>query len=166
MGEAAVRMVSGKGVIQMRFFPVLLVLTLAAWCMPASAGAAEAGTPEPSSTLPAASVPMTRQIDFQSTVNGRQYRIQIALPFAKAPAAGFPVIYVLDGDGYFGTWSFAARMRAMSGELEHAVVVGIGYPESASSVESMMGRRMNELVPSIDPGETRFRAGLPGSAEP
>ncbi|MFM7275087.1 MAG: alpha/beta hydrolase [Gammaproteobacteria bacterium] len=109
---------------------------------------------------------MTRQIDFQSTVNGRQYRIQIALPFAKAPAAGFPVIYVLDGDGYFGTWSFAARMRAMSGELEHAVVVGIGYPESASSVESMMGRRMNELVPSIDPGETRFRAGLPGSAEP
>lgn len=157
---------SGKGAMQMLFFPLLRVMTLAAWCLAGPAGAAGTASVSPSSSLPAASVPMTRQIDFQSKVNGRHYRVQIALPFAAAPAAGFPVIYVLDGDGYFGTWSFAARMRAVSGELGHAVVVGIGYPESASGLDAMMGRRMNELVPSIDPGETRLRVGLPGSEEP
>ncbi|MFM7626448.1 MAG: alpha/beta hydrolase [Gammaproteobacteria bacterium] len=110
------------------------------------------------STGSVAALPMTRQIDFQSKVNGRRYRIQIALPFGKTPpAAGYPVVYVLDGDGYFGTWSFAARMRAGAGELAEAVVVGIGYPESESSVDAMMGRRMSELVPSVDPAEARFR---------
>ncbi len=165
-GAALRRVFFGKGGQQMRFFPVLLVLTLAGWCMPGSADAAGAEAVAPSSTLPSASVPMTRQIDFQSQVNGRHYRIQIALPFAEAPAAGFPVIYVLDGDGYFGTWSFAARMRAVSGELEHAVVVGIGYPESASSLDAMMGRRMSELVPSIDPAEATLMSAVPGAGKP
>ena len=166
MGAQQVGAVPGKGVIQMRFFPVSLGLMLALWCMTGFAGAVETETPAPSSTLPAAGLPMTRQIDFQSGVNGRHYRIQIALPFAEAPPAGFPVVYVLDGDGYFGTWSFAARMRAVSGELEHAVVVGIGYPESASSFEAMMGRRMSELVSSIDPAEAKRMSAAPGAGKP
>ena len=119
-----------------------------------------------SMSSPAATVPMTRQVDFQSKRNGRHYRIQIALPFGEAPPAGFPVIYVLDGDGYFGGWAFASRMRAVSGELGQAVVVGIGYPESASSLDALMGRRMNELVPSLDPAETAHRTPSAAAAEP
>ncbi|MFM7067730.1 MAG: alpha/beta hydrolase [Gammaproteobacteria bacterium] len=102
---------------------------------------------------------MTRQLDFVSKVNGRSYRIQVALPFAKAPAAGFPVIYVIDGDGYFGTWAFAARMRAMSDELEPAVVVGIGYPEAETDMMLAMQRRMSELVPSVDAEAVRTLSG-------
>lgn len=106
-----------------------------------------------------AAIPMTRQLDFVSKVNGRSYRIQVALPFAKAPAAGFPVIYVIDGDGYFGTWAFAARMRAMSDELEPAVVVGIGYPEAETDMMLAMQRRMSELVPSVDAEAVRTLSG-------
>ena len=137
---------------------VILLLTLSV-----PGFAAPAASPASS---PAAAVPMTRQVDFRSKRNGRDYRIQIALPFGKAPPAGFPVIYVLDGDGYFGGWSFAARMRAVSGELAQAVVVGIGYPESASSLDALMGRRMNELVPSLDPAETARRPPAAAAAGP
>lgn len=111
-----------------------------------------------------ATVPSTRQIDFRSTVNGRDYRIQIALPLTKPPAGGFPVIYVTDGDGYFGTWAFAARLRAMSQELEPAVVVGIGYPEAEQDLDVAMQRRVNELVPTIDPERRKEVAALPASA--
>ena len=106
-----------------------------------------------------AAIPMTRQLDFTAKANGRTYRLQVALPFAKAPAAGFPVIYVIDGDGYFGTWAFAARMRAMSDELEHAVVVGIGYPEAETDMMLAMQRRMSELVPSVDAEAVRTLSG-------
>ena len=98
-----------------------------------------------------AAIPMTRQIDFTAKANGRRYRLQVALPMAAPPENGFPVIYVIDGDGYFGTWAAAVRMRAMAGELEQAVVVGIGYPEAEADMMAAMKRRMNELVPTLDP---------------
>lgn len=142
----------------MRSLALVLSLTL---CGPVSAGPDGPSVPSSAATLP-----MTRQIDFRSQINGRPYRIQIALPFAEAPPGGFPVIYVLDGDGYFGTWAFAARMRAVSGELGQAVVVGIGYPESASSLDAMMGRRMNELVPSLDAAASDRLAGPPAGEQP
>jgi predicted alpha/beta superfamily hydrolase len=119
---------------------------------------------EPAVSVPpplSATVPSTRQIDFRSTLNGRDYRIQIALPLTKPPANGFPVIYVMDGDGYFGTWAFAARLRAMSQELEPAVVVGIGYPEAEQDLNLAMQRRVNELVPTIDPERLKEVAGSP-----
>jgi predicted alpha/beta superfamily hydrolase len=82
----------------------------------------------------------------------------------KPPAGGFPVIYVTDGDGYFGTWAFAARLRAMSQELEPAVVVGIGYPEAEQDLDVAMQRRVNELVPTIDPERRKEVAGSPPEA--
>ena len=109
-----------------------------------------AGT-APVSAGSSAAIPMSRQIDFTSKVNGRNYRLQVALPLAAPPDRGFPVIYVIDGDVYFGTWAAAVRFRAMSGELPQAVVVGIGYPESEPDLIAAMKRRMNELVPTLDP---------------
>lgn len=109
----------------------------------------------PVSTKTSATVASSRQIDFQSKVNGRRYRIQVALPIGAPPDRGFPVVYVLDGDGYFGTWAAAARMRAMAGELEPAVVVGVGYPESEQDMMATMVRRMDELAPTIDPAVSK-----------
>ena len=98
-----------------------------------TSGAGAMAAPERATSAPdagvSAVVPSTRQFDFKSTINGHTYRIQVAMPFVPAPQNGYAVLYVLDGDGYFGTYSFAARMRGMLGELQPAVVVGLGYPK-------------------------------------
>lgn len=75
------------------------------------------------------------QMEFRSKVNGRRYSISVALPFAKPPERGFPVLYVLDGYCYFG--SAVEAVRARSPEV---VVVGIGYPDDSSYVESVLAR--------------------------
>ena len=112
-----------------------------------------------------ATVPNSRQIDFRSKINGRHYRIQIALPFAKPPAGGFPVIYVTDGDAYFGAWASTARLRAMFQELEPAVVVGIGYPEAEQDLNVAMQRRESEFVPTIDPEWAKEVASSPSRSK-
>jgi predicted alpha/beta superfamily hydrolase len=111
-------------------------------------------------TSPSAVVPMTRQLDFKSEINGRSYRIQVAIPFAPAPEKGYAVLYVLDGDGYFGTYSFATRMRGMYGELQPAIVVGIGYPEAEGNLKAMLDRRQYDFTATqIDPKDAA-KSGL------
>src|SRR5262249_10558448 len=86
------------------------------------------------------------------------------VPFVPAPQGGYAVLYMLDGDAYFGTYSFAARMRAFLGELQPAVVVGIGYPEAESDMRVALLRRQYDLTPTqISPAEAA-RRGL--AAEP
>ncbi|WP_206240068.1 alpha/beta hydrolase [Novosphingobium terrae] len=67
----------------------------------------------------------TRQRDFQSTINGEAYRIQVFIPHHAPPPGGYPTIYVLDGNALFGTFAEAVRNRSQAGEIEPAVVVGI-----------------------------------------
>ncbi len=62
---------------------------------------------------------------------GLEYRIVIAHPSAPPPAAGYPVIYVLDGNAWTSIISEVIRVNKMFpgvGHVEPAVVVGIGYP--------------------------------------
>jgi uncharacterized protein len=105
-------------------------------------------------------LPSSRQIDFKSAINGRTYRVQVAIPFVPAPQGGYAVLYVLDGDGYFGTYSFAARMRAMLGEVRPAVVVGIGYPEAESDMKVTLVRRQYDLTPTQSDPQQSAQAGL------
>jgi uncharacterized protein len=124
----------------------------------ASAGPAHSSSEPDAGT--SAVLPLSRQFDFKSAINGRTYRVQIAIPFVPAPEKGYAVLYMLDGDAYFGTYSFAARMRAALGELEPAVVVGIGYPEAESDIKVALVRRQYDLTPTqIDPKEAA-QAGL------
>jgi hypothetical protein len=58
---------------------------------------------------------------------GRAYRIFVSVPRGQAPASGFPVITVLDGNGWFGMAVEVARMREYE-KLPPAIVVGVGYP--------------------------------------
>ncbi len=67
---------------------------------------------------------------------GRGYRISIARPDAPPPAAGYPVIYVLDANAHFRTVADTARLQAARPAwtgIGPAVVVGIGYPTDALS---------------------------------
>lgn len=58
---------------------------------------------------------------------GRSYLIFVSAPEGPAPAGGYPVIYVLDGHGWFGPALDIARMRENS-RLDPAIIVGVGYP--------------------------------------
>lgn len=53
---------------------------------------------------PAVSWPGTQLRRLRAKANGHAYRMQIWLPPGAAPAAGFPAIYVLDGQALFGTF--------------------------------------------------------------
>lgn len=55
---------------------------------------------------------------------GRHYRIQVSVPVAAAPKDGYPVVYVLDGNGWFGPATDVARMREYE-KLLPTIVVGI-----------------------------------------
>ena len=84
------------------------------------------------------SIPRSRVVDFVSSVNGHGYRINVALPLRHPPAEGFGVVYVLDGNDYFGTMTEAARVN---GNATDVVVVGIGYPDTPAFVEEVTARR-------------------------
>jgi predicted alpha/beta superfamily hydrolase len=137
------------------------ILMLLGMLLLTSAANAEPARPSPGADAGvSAVVPSSRQFDFKSAVNGRMYRVQVAIPFVPAPQAGYPVLYVLDGDGYFGTYSFAARMRAMLGEVQPAVVVGIGYPEAESDMKVTLVRRQYDLTPTQSDPKQAAQAGL------
>jgi predicted alpha/beta superfamily hydrolase len=68
--------------------------------------------------------------DLQSA-EGLTYRIIVAPPAGPAPAAGYPVIYVVDGNAWAPFVSEVIRINLEFGlrsKVEPAVVVGIGYP--------------------------------------
>ena len=116
---------------------------------------AGAQTPPPPAAPVPSQAPATRQVDFTSTVNGHGYRLRIALPLGLPPRNGYPVIYVLDGDGFFGSFTEASRVRAGSRELPPAVIVGIGFPES-DTLPKVLRRRLYDLTPSQ--GDAAFQA--------
>jgi predicted alpha/beta superfamily hydrolase len=76
-------------------------------------------------------------------------RISIAKP-AK-PAAGeasadpAAILYVLDGDNWFGTVAEAARMGTHLGEVAPTVVVGIGYAEEQGDYAFATRRRVYDF---------------------
>ncbi|MBB6066249.1 alpha/beta hydrolase [Pseudoxanthomonas broegbernensis] len=73
----------------------------------------------------AATIADARQFDLQSA-QGHAYRIFVAAPQGEAPAAGYPVIYLLDGNSVFGTAVETVRLQRAA--LGPAVIVAVGYP--------------------------------------
>jgi predicted alpha/beta superfamily hydrolase len=59
-----------------------------------------------------------------SSKKGRHYRVQVSVPDASPPKDGYPVLYVLDGNGWFGAAVDVARMREYE-KLLPTIVVGI-----------------------------------------
>lgn len=76
-----------------------------------------------------------KRINFRSGLNQRSYSISVGLPLVAIPEKGCPVLYVLDGNWYFGSAVEAVRIYAPS-----AVVVGIGYPNDEPYIKSVLER--------------------------
>ncbi|MDF2936170.1 MAG: esterase [Paenibacillaceae bacterium] len=78
----------------------------------------------------------TECMEVRSNASGREYRIMLALPQSPPPAAGYPVIYLLDAEMCFGTAVEAVRWQTKPPKgYDPAVVVGIGYPPHLERVQ-------------------------------
>jgi predicted alpha/beta superfamily hydrolase len=97
----------------------------------------------------------------QSKHSGKEYRITISLPlgYAKSPGeswpfnrtpAQWPVVYVLDGNWYYGMVTDIVRPMAWCGSTTDAIIVGIGYAEGNDAIEAFresFTRRNLDLTP-------------------
>lgn len=92
----------------------------ASTALPALLGAC--ATPAPTTV----SLPRTRQHDLR-TAAGRSYRLFIAEPDGAAPAGGWPVLFLLDGNATFPVANTLMRSFAQRGS-PGVVLAGIGHP--------------------------------------
>lgn len=89
-----------------------------------------------------------------SEQTGRDYRIQVA-KIGPPPKAGYPVLYVLDGDAIFPFVALAAQGMGMRAEENHAaslLVVGVGYPNG--QLLDLAARAEDYTPPSADYANT------------
>ena len=109
-------------------------------------------------TTPAApgyTMPSTETWDITSD-GGEVYRIFVSKPAndSDAPEDGYPVLYVLDGNAYFGSFA-QARWVAEYLPVGKAIVVGVGYPGD----EAWDVRRMNDFTAALlDPPPRQWRS--------
>lgn len=115
-----------------------LVLGVLACALVGGAGAGEIPVPAAAAVAPAAEtevadrvlIPLRARATDEwplASKQGSEYVIRVSLPQGPAPSGGFPVIYVLDGDAWFGAAVEVARIREYS-KLSPAAIVGIAYP--------------------------------------
>jgi predicted alpha/beta superfamily hydrolase len=94
---------------------------------------------------------------------GRKIEVWVAEPVAgpvPLPEGPRAVLYVLDGDLFFGTAVETSRlMSQLYGELPPLLVVGIAYGEEPSLQGQL---RTRDFTPSADPGYDRMAAAIPG----
>jgi predicted alpha/beta superfamily hydrolase len=124
----------------------------------------------------------------KSKHTGRKYRISISLPYASfksdlktwpfnEPLKRWPVVYLIDGNWFFGMVSAIVRNMGWfgkwSGNTTDAIVVGIGYPEDQNPQEALCdqtARRFSDLTPIRDEGVEKWvenlvmRSSLTGGA--
>ena len=89
-----------------------------------------------------------RQFDIISRINGRTYRIMVAVPSTDT-GTKHPVLYVLDGNQYFGTAVDAVKQQSTYKVVKQAIVVGIGY--ATDDIATIDYERGLDLTSSKDP---------------
>jgi len=124
-------------------------------CMSAGAPGAWA-QPAPAATAPAPAayaMPSTQVWDMASD-SGENYRIFVSAPEGgEPPRGGYPVLYVLDGNAYFGSFAQARWVQDYL-PIGKSIVVGVGYPGD----QRWDVRRMNDYTAQLrepPPPETR-----------
>lgn len=103
---------------------------------------------------PADDVPYTvprTLVETVTTKAARQYKVMVSWPEGRAPASGWPVMYVLDGTSYFAMATDMLRNQvcAFPCPLEAGVIVAIGYHDR--------NRREFDFTPKAPPGPPEMR---------
>ena len=83
-----------------------------------------------------------------STIMGRDFSVQVSLPasYQHEPTKAYPVLIALDASLSFATVAEAVSILATTGELEEAIVVGLGVPRREGDFAFGL-RRLEEFSP-------------------
>ncbi|MBL8643906.1 MAG: alpha/beta hydrolase [Rhodospirillaceae bacterium] len=110
--------------------------------------AAEKSAPEKAVAERLAILPRSETWTMTAANSGRTFQIFLATPEQAAPEAGYPVLYVMDGNAMFATAVDTARAFARRPVISKpAVVVGIGYPPGTDIGTA----RAYDLTPPVGP---------------
>jgi predicted alpha/beta superfamily hydrolase len=127
---------------------LFLTLTILAACAPRAGGLLM-----PVATArdaPAVALPGTQQYDLVSAVNGRPYRLHVAVPdrYAVDDTTRYPVLYLLDSYLTFPAAVSAMAAMSIQQEIEDVIIVGIGAAEH--SFDAWFTNRWRDFTPSAD----------------
>lgn len=145
------RSISGgaRDLTSRRSFMMKTTIAASVGVLPTMSLAKEATVSE--NTNSAACLTNSRQIDLTATGSGRSYRLKVAVPLAPAPEAGHPLLFVLDGDAYFGALTDTTRnLSVIGGEIAAPIVIGVGYPDDDTT--AWYFRRATDYTPT-EPAE-------------
>lgn len=99
-------------------------------------------------------LPGTESHYLHSEIVGDDYHIMVSSPRSATPETKYPAVYLLDGNGSFGTAVELARKAAFAHELPRLVIVGIGYPAGNSDRDLLIRSstsRNRDYTPTHDP---------------
>lgn len=94
----------------------------------------------------------THQTILTAESSGEEYLIQVSLPHSYGSGdARYPVVYVLDGNLFFGMATDVGRLLPLEGipiflgeqRVPEMIVVGIGYPGGIAELSQERGRDFN-----------------------
>ena len=112
-------------------------------------------------------MPYTRQYDIRSKVNGRDYRLFVAVPPGYAEPGDttrYRVLYVLDGNVLFPFTVEAHRLPRAGGwqdeEYPEVIIVGIGYPVDQYYLEAADARNVDYTPTRLTAPDTACGAFL------
>lgn len=91
------------------------------------------------------------------------YTIFVAMPNAPPPSAGYPVLWLLDGNAWIAGAAEALRWQStfpIPSEIEPVMIVAVGYP---GEKPFDLGRRAYDFLPKHESGKLseRFMQGAP-----
>lgn len=140
----------------------LRVVAPACWLL-AAAGALPGSA---SQEAPGYAVPESETWDLASA-GGERYSIFVSRPAGEAPADGYPVLYVLDGNTVFASFAEARRLLSISDPpASRMLVVAVGYPVATPYD---FKRRMKDFTPPfpkpVPAGEQAFKDWPVGGQE-
>lgn len=85
--------------------------------------------------------------DFQSAITGEKYFIYVGLPRSYNDSTKtYPVMYIMDADGSFGTCTEITRMLALGKEVPEIIIVGIAY---GASFKEYLNNRRRDYTPTV-----------------
>lgn len=96
-------------------------------------------------------LPGTHQRQLTMTPERPCCTLFVSVPEGKAPAGGWPVLYILDGNSVFGTIRDEVRRESADTYEAPAIIVAIGYPGDAPWNDA---QRQHDLTPALPAGRT------------
>lgn len=105
-------------------------------------------------------MPETEMWDMTSA-DGQEFRIFVSRPSAPAPAGGYPILYVLDGNAMFAGFAEARRIHGFgSSGIDKMIVVGVGHPgEQIYDARRMFDFTAPIATPALKQAFAQYKSG-------